>query len=167
MRRTETAGAGPAGRPVARAPLARRLPGREVVVFGVVGLSGYVTDVGIFNLLRYAGDPGVLNAKPLTAKVISVAVAIVVTYLGNRYWTWRHRPRRGHRREFVLFIGFSLVGMAISLACLAVSHYALGLTSALADNVSANVVGLVLGTTFRFWAYRTYVFPREAGAGDG
>lgn len=130
-------------------------------MFGLVGLTGYATDVGIFNLLRYAGEPGVLEAKPLTAKVLSVAVAIVVTYLGNRHWTWRYRPRRGHHREFVLFVVFSLAGMAISLLCLGVSHYALGLTGPLADNVSANVVGLVLGTVFRFWAYRTHVFPPD------
>jgi hypothetical protein len=40
----------------------------------------------------------------------------------------------------------------------------LGLTSALADNVSANGVGLVLGTAFRFWAYRRYAFPVEPTA---
>ena len=31
----------------------------------------------------------------------------------------------------------------------------------IADNISANGVALVLGTMFRFWAYRTYVFPHE------
>ena len=40
-----------------------------------------------------------------------------------------------------------------------ISHYLLGLDSALADNISANVVGLVLGTLFRFWSYRKWVFP--------
>jgi putative flippase GtrA len=32
------------------------------------------------------------------------------------------------------------------------------LRSGLADNVSANVVGTILGTLFRFWAYRRWVF---------
>ncbi|WP_246159946.1 hypothetical protein [Microbacterium rhizomatis] len=41
------------------------------------------------------------------------------------------------------------------------SHYLLGFTSQLADNISGNVVGLVLGTAFRFAAYRWLVFsPR-------
>jgi len=44
---------------------------------------------------------------------------------------------------------------------LAVSHYLLGLQSPLADNISANVVGLAAGTTFRFWAYRRYVFSES------
>jgi len=40
-----------------------------------------------------------------------------------------------------------------------------GFTSALADNISANVVGLGLGTLFRFWSYRKWVFP-EIDHGD-
>ncbi len=135
----------------------RRLT-HEVASFGIVGGLGYIVDVGTFNLLRYAGNPGVLHDKPLTAKVISVTLATVVTYLGNRFWTWRHRRHGSGARQWGLFVLLNLIGMGIALACLAVSHYVLDLTSPLADNVSANVVGLVLGTAFRFWSYRTYVF---------
>lgn len=144
--------------------IGEQLLGREVAVFGAVGLTGYVVDVGLFNVLRFAGEPGLLADKPITAKVLSVLVATVVTYLGNRHWTWRHRSRGPVRREAVLFFVFNGVGLLISAGCLAISHYALGLDSALADNVSANGVGLVLGTTFRFWAYRTHVFTPSAAA---
>lgn len=143
----------------ARAALAERTHlGREVLIFAVVGGTGFVTDVGLFNLLRFAGDDPLLADKPLTAKAISVAVATVVTYFGNRHLTWRHRARSNRQREFTLFMVFNVIGMVIALACLAVSHYALGLTSPLADNISANGFGLVLGTSFRFWSYRTFVF---------
>jgi len=125
----------------------------------VIGLLAYLVDVGLFNLLRFAGDPGLLEDKPLTAKVISVVAATAVSYAGNRHWTWRHRSRGRVHREITLFLVFNVIGLGIALACLAVSHYALGLTSPLADNVSANGVGLVLATGFRFWAYRTHVFP--------
>lgn len=131
----------------------------ELIAFGVVGLLGYVTDVGLFNLLRFAGDPGILEDRPLTAKTLSVAFAMLLTYIGNRHWTWRDRPRDRIHREVTMFVVFSLIGLAISVGCLAFSHYLLGMTSPLADNIAANVVGLVLGTTFRFWAYRTFVFP--------
>ena len=47
------------------------------------------------------------------------------------------------------------------------SHYVLDLRSPLADNISANGVGLVLGTLFRFWAYRRFVFAGEQLAPDG
>ena len=48
----------------------------------------------------------------------------------------------------------------ISAVVLAFSHYTLGFTSVLADNI-ATVVGIGLGTLFRFWAYRKIVFSRE------
>jgi putative flippase GtrA len=136
----------------------------EVMKFGVVGGSGFIVDVLVFNALRYLGNPGLLEQKPLTAKGISVAVATVVTYLGNRHWTWASRERTGARREVTLFFLFNGVGMAIALACLAFSHYLLDLHSPLADNISANGVGLVLGMAFRFWSYRTYVFRHRPGS---
>lgn len=70
-------------------------------------------------------------------------------------------------REGLEFIAVSLGGMLIALGCLWTSHYVLELTSPLADNISTNVVGLVLGTAFRFVFYRMWVFrPDRAGSRD-
>ena len=139
---------------------------QEVAKFGTVGLMAFVVDVGLFNLLRFAGagGEGLLYAKPLTAKVISVVVAITFSYFANRHWTYAERARSGFGREYVMFFAVNGVALLISLGTLWTSHYALGLTSPLADNISANVIGLILGTLFRFWAYRTYVFPVDADA---
>ena len=126
----------------------------ELAKFGVVGAIAYIVDLGTFNALR----SGVLSDKPLTAKLISTVLATTVAYFGNRQWTFRHRERQGMRKEYTLFFGFNAVGLAIALGCLGTSHYVLNLTSSLADNVSANVVGMALGTIFRFWAYRRFVF---------
>ena len=133
---------------------------REIAKFGIVGLIALVVDVGLFNILLFAGGAGPLNDKPLTAKVISVVVATTVAYIGNRFWTFRHRGRTHTvTREYVLFVVLNGVAMGIALGCLWFSHYALGLTSPVADNLSANVIGLGLGTLFRFWSYRRWVFP--------
>ena len=134
----------------------------EMAKFGVVGLVALVVDVGLFNLLLYHGGAP-MYGKPIRAKIVSVAVATVVSYIGNRFWTFRHRDRVGSAREYVLFFLLNGVGMAIAVGCLAFSHYALGLTSQLADNIAANVIGLGLGTLFRFWAYRRWVFPEFEG----
>jgi putative flippase GtrA len=138
----------------------------EVAKFGVVGAFAFVIDVGLFNLLRFAGGEGPMYDKPLTAKVVSVAVATTFAYFGNRYWTFRHRGRTTFHREYLLFFVLNGVGMLIAVGCLWISHYLLGFTSALADNISANVVGLVLGTLFRFWSYRRWVFPEDVEAAD-
>lgn len=138
----------------------------EVAKFGVIGAFAFVIDVGLFNLLRFAGGEGPMYDKPLTAKVVSVAVATTFAYFGNRYWTFRHRGRTSFHREYLLFFVLNGVGMAISVGCLWISHYLLGFTSALADNISANVIGLGLGTLFRFWSYRRWVFPEDVEAAD-
>lgn len=128
----------------------------EIAKFGIVGSIAFVIDVGLFNLLLYFGP---LEDKPLTAKVVSVAVATTFAYFGNRFWTFRHRGRTNMGREYALFFVLNGVAMLISVACLWISHYLLGLDSPLADNISANVIGLGLGTLFRFWSYRKWVFP--------
>lgn len=138
------------------AELATRFATPEVVTFLAVGGAGYVVDVGGFNLLRAV--PLFAAHDPAWAKIVAVALAMVVTYVGNRALTWRHSSSPHRRREAVLFIVFNLVGLGFSVATLFVSHDLLGLTSALADNVSANVIGLGLGTLFRFWTYRRFVF---------
>jgi putative flippase GtrA len=137
---------------------------KELGKFGVVGLVAYIIDLTVFNLLRFAGGEGPLYDKPLTAKVISVLFATTFAYFGNRNWTFKDRSRSSFRRQYTVFFVFNAVGMIISLSCLWVSHYLLGFTSALADNISANVVGLVLGTIFRFWGYHNWVFPNDVSS---
>jgi putative flippase GtrA len=138
---------------------------REAAKFGIVGGVAFVTDFGVFNLLRYAGADGVgvLHAKPLTANVISTVLSILVAWLGNRYWTFRHRRRASAPRELVLFFVMNGVGLLISLVCLAFTYYVLDLRGPVASNVSAKIVGVALGTLFRWWAYRRFVFVEELG----
>jgi putative flippase GtrA len=137
---------------------------KELGKFGVIGLVAYIIDLTIFNVLRFAGGEGPLYDKPLTAKVISVLAATTFAYFGNRHWTFKDRSRSSFRRQYTLFFVFNAVGMVISLSCLWVSHYLLGFESALADNISANVIGLVLGTIFRFWGYHNWVFPNDVSS---
>ena len=137
----------------------------QFVRFGVVGLVGVVVDVGIFNLLRLTVlAPELIHEGPVIAKVISTSIAIVTNWIGNRYWTFGSMRRSHVLREGLEFALVSVGGMGIALLCLWVSHYLLGFTSALADNIATNVVGLALGTAFRFTFYRTWVFRPELEA---
>src|SRR5664279_4819563 len=123
-----------------------------------------VPPADLFNVLQYAGDPPLLADQPLLAKVLSTAVATVASWVGNRYWTFRHTRRPHPWRELALFVCMCTIGLGLSLLCLAISHYLLGLQSAVADNIAANVVGLAVGTAFRFWAYKRFVFTHVAEA---
>jgi putative flippase GtrA len=137
---------------------------REMLKFGAVGTVAFVVDVGLFNLLTSdlwfgAGSPP-LDGHEKIAKIVSASVATVVAWLGNRYWSFRHRRQSSRGREFLTFVLMNVIAMVIAVLCLAVSHDVLGFTSHLADNVSGNVIGIALGTLFRFWAYRTFVFTQ-------
>jgi len=150
---------------VSRSAVVSRL--LELFRFGSVGAVAFVVDMGLFNLLMF-GPGQVLGHKPLTSKVISVVVATLVSWLGNRYWTFSARRQDTHGRELVAFVIVNVGGMLIAVACLGVSRYVLRLDSPLADNVAANGVGLVLGMAFRYVAYRSFVFTnvRDGAVSD-
>jgi putative flippase GtrA len=136
----------------------------ELGKFGIVGAIAYVVDTALFAVL-------LLAMESLTAKTIAAVIAATVAFVGNRFWTWRHRVRSGLAREYLLYFSFNGVGLAISLVVLGVSHYLLGavwpvLQTPLADLISANVIGLAAGTSFRFWSYRRFVFREFASGTD-
>jgi putative flippase GtrA len=131
---------------------------RELGKFGVIGGVAFVVDTIAFNLFLHA-------LGPVGAKVCSTVISASVAFIGNRFWTWRHRPRAGLRREYLMYFGFNVVGLLIGLSCLWLSHYGLGhfwpsvFHTRLADNLAGQIVGTAFGTLFRFWAYRRFVFP--------
>ena len=138
---------------------------RELSKFGTVGGIAFAVDLLIFNVLLQVGT------ETLLAKTISTVIATTLAFLGNRFWTWRHREHRHMARQYTTFFLLNAVGLVIGLSCLAISHYGLGqiwpaLQSPLADNISGQLVGTALGTLFRFWSYRRFVFP-EAGRTAG
>lgn len=136
-----------------------RTRAREVLAFGTVGAVSAVVDVGGSNALHFGTGLG-----PLTAKTLSTVAATLVAYAGNRLWTFRHRERGTVVRRclaFFTFFALNAVGMAIALLCLGSTRYGLGLAGPVAYNLSANVVGIGLGTAFRYWSYRRWVFPEH------
>ncbi|MFG2047144.1 GtrA family protein [Micromonospora sp. NPDC048935] len=139
--------------------LVRLLPERwqkfihEALKFGIVGGVNTVINYAVFNALALT----VFVNGQLKANVIATLVATITSYLMNRHWTYRDRPKSALRREYVLFFLFNGVGLLIELGAVAAAKYGLGVHGLLALNV-AKTVGVLLGTLFRFWSYRTFVF---------
>ncbi len=128
----------------------------EMGKFGVVGVLNFVIDIGLLNLLIHT----VLADKVTTARIISGVTATLFSWFGNRSWTFARRRSRPAHHEVSLFFVVNGLALGISTLCLVVSHYGLDLTSTVADNAST-IFGIGLGTIFRFWAYRTFVFANE------
>jgi putative flippase GtrA len=140
----------------------------EVAKFLTVGGVATFVALLIFNGLvhGYLGGPGPMHEQPLAAFVIANSVGMLVSYRGSRSWAFRHREAVGPAGGRLAFFAINVASMVIPLGCLAFSRYVLHRSDPVADNVAANVVGLALGTTARFWAIRELIFlhPHEAEA---
>lgn len=128
----------------------------EMAKFGVIGALAFVIDIGGMNLLTHT----VLEGRVTTARITSGVVATLFAWLGNRSWTFAHRRSRPAHHEVSLFFLVNGMALVLSTLTLVLSHYGLGLTTRLADNL-ATIFGIGLGTLFRFWAYRRFVFADE------
>jgi putative flippase GtrA len=123
---------------------------KEVTAFGAIGLISLVIDLGLFNLLFHHGA--------LKAKCVSTIVATTFAYFGNRYLSFSHRARTSIGRETSFFFGINLIVLIISELILALFAYPFNQRS---DHVVMNVVNLatiLIGTIFRFWGYKRFVF---------
>lgn len=141
---------------------------RQLVKFGLVGGVGFVVDFGLYNLLIFTVlAPESVPLGALVAKVVSTLVAITTNWIGNRLWTFRRHRRHDSGREAAEFFAVSLAGLVVGVLPLLVTHYLIGWTSPIVDNL-ANLVGLALGSVFRFALYRWWVFaPSRAHARAG
>jgi putative flippase GtrA len=127
----------------------------ELAKFGIVGgLAVLVAAIGT-NVLHFQAGVG-----PLISNVIATVAATAVSYVGNRYWTFRHRQRTDVSREGILFFVLNGIGLAVQLACLGFSTYVLGLHDRLSYNISL-VIGIGLATLFRYWAYKKWVWRAQ------
>jgi putative flippase GtrA len=123
---------------------------KEITAFGVIGLMALVIDLGLYNLLAPHGW--------LKAKCVSTIVATVFAYFGNRHLSFSHRARTSIGRETSFFFGINMIALLFAELVLALFAYPLDQRD---DHLVMNIVNLVtiaIGTIFRFWAYKRFVF---------
>ena len=142
-----------------------RRVGKEAAKFSAVNVVATVVAVVLFNLLVHgiAGlyQPGALNGWPLTAWFLANCVGMTISFYGSRRYAFGNRRPSGPYGGALNYTLVNLASFAIPMACLWITRNVIGWDSAIADNVSANVVGAVLGMLFRFWAFRRFVFKRR------
>jgi putative flippase GtrA len=125
---------------------------REMAKFGIVGGIGFIISFVGADLLHF--EAGLGKYKALTVATI---VATGVTFVGNRYWTYRNRPRTGTARESLLFFLMNGIGILIQYASVWIITDLGGLRATIWFSI-ANILGIVIGTCFRFYSYRRWVW---------
>ncbi|MEU0565559.1 GtrA family protein [Nonomuraea sp. NPDC005983] len=124
----------------------------ELTKFGVIGAMAFVIDTGLYNVFMLWLDLG-----PLTSKVLATLISATFAYLGNRFWTFRHREQSGLGREYFLFFLLNGIALLFGMLTIGFTKYTLHLHDAFSLNV-ANLMGVGLGTLFRYWSYKKWVF---------
>lgn len=77
--------------------------------FCVTGITGAIIDFGfLYLLIEFA------NLNYLLSATISFVLALIDTYLLNKYWTFQNKENN-HAKQFSKFLLTSLVGLLINL----------------------------------------------------
>jgi putative flippase GtrA len=123
---------------------------KELSAFGLIGALAFVIDIGLFAWLSSYGA--------LKAKAVSTAVSTTFAYFGNRYLSFSHRARTSLGRETSFFFGINLVTLIFSELTIALFVYGFGYGHTSTMVFVVNIATIGLGTVFRFWAYKRFVF---------
>ncbi|GAA1345477.1 putative flippase GtrA [Arthrobacter roseus] len=132
---------------------------REVAKFGTVGGVAFVIDNSLTWILMHS----IMDGSQTKARFVGASVATIFSWLANRLWTFRHRRQSNVGRELGMFLLINGIGIGISTGFTAIAEYWLGIT----ENTPlffAGVIGILVATVVRFFAYRFWVFNEELDA---
>jgi putative flippase GtrA len=126
---------------------------KEIAAFGLVGALAFVLDIGIFTGLTQGAHLGALKSK-----AVSTVVSTTFAYFGNRHLSFSHRARTGLKRETAYFFAINGIALVFSELILALFVYGFGYSHDSSMVAIVNIVTIGMGTVFRFWAYKRFVF---------
>ena len=85
----------------------------QFMKFGVVGALAFCIDYGLLALLTE-----VFGVNYLVSATISFTVSVVFNYLASMRYVFTHKEDMSRRREFVIFVVLSVIGLLINNACM-------------------------------------------------
>lgn len=85
----------------------------QFMKFGVVGAVAFVIDYGLLALLTE-----VFGVNYLASATISFTASVVFNYVASMRYVFTHKEGMSRRREFVIFVVLSVVGLGINNACM-------------------------------------------------
>lgn len=85
----------------------------QFMKFGVVGVIAFCIDYGLLALLTE-----VFGVNYLLSATVSFTVSVIFNYLASMRYVFTHKEDMSRRREFVIFVVLSVVGLVINNACM-------------------------------------------------
>lgn len=81
----------------------------QIMKFGVVGVIAFVIDYGLMVLLTE-----VFGVNYLISATISFTVSVIFNYLASMRYVFTHKEGMSRRREFIIFVVLSVIGLGIN-----------------------------------------------------
>ena len=81
----------------------------QLMKFGVVGVIAFLIDYG---LLAFCTE--ILHINYLVSATIGFTVSVVFNYLASMRYVFTHKEEMSRRREFIIFVVLSIVGLVIN-----------------------------------------------------
>ena len=110
---------------------------QQFMKFGVVGIIAFAIDYGLMVLLTEA-----FGINYLISATVSFIVSVVFNYLASMRYVFTHKEGLSRRREFVIFVVLSVIGLAINDALMFLGTSFLGI-SYLITKIAATAVVMV------------------------
>lgn len=85
----------------------------QFMKFGVVGVIAFCIDYGILALLTE-----VFGVNYLVSATISFTVSVVFNYVASMRYVFTHKEGMSKRREFIIFVVLSVIGLGINNLCM-------------------------------------------------
>ncbi|MCI9129016.1 MAG: GtrA family protein [Eggerthellaceae bacterium] len=81
----------------------------QFMKFGVVGVIAFIIDYGLMVLLTEA-----FHVNYLVSATISFTVSVIFNYVASMRYVFRHKEDMSKRREFVIFVVLSVIGLGLN-----------------------------------------------------
>lgn len=134
-----------------RLPKRWRETAAQFFQFGIVGVFGFVVDVGFFHIAL-----DLMGLGPYASAVFSFPFAATFTWLGNRVLTFRGRNVGRAGTQWMRFLAVCAGGFALNRGTF--SLLVMGLPLVYRYPVLGLLGGTLAGTVFNFFFVKKFVF---------
>ena len=107
----------------------------QIMKFGVVGVIAFAIDYGLLALLTEA-----FGVNYLVSATVSFTVSVVFNYVASRRYVFRHKEGMSRRREFVIFVVLSVIGLGVNDLLMWLGSSVLGVSYLIVKIVATAIV---------------------------
>ena len=136
----------------------------QLAKFGIIGATNFIVDLGIFSLLIWITNISE-GASILLFKAASVSVAIVNSYIWNKFWSFeeKHVDESTVQKQFFQFIAVSVIGLilnaGITYSLITFFGGFAGIAPATWATISSAIASVAV-LSWNFIGYKFFVFKK-------